>query len=63
VEYLQKLLDDIGLGARRLRMVNLSSAMGNQFATFTDEMAAEIDELGPNPLRINDQEIEDTNNL
>jgi len=60
VEYLQKLLDDIGLGARRLRMVNLSSAMGNQFATLTDEMAAAIDELGPNPLRINGQEIEDT---
>jgi len=58
VEYLQKLLDDIGLGARRLRMVNLSSAMGNQFAAFTDEMAAEIDELGPNPLKINGQEIE-----
>jgi hypothetical protein len=34
-------------------MVNLSSAMGNQFAISTAEMAAEIDQLGPNPLRLN----------
>lgn len=53
VEYLQKLLEDIGLGANRIRMVNLSSAMGGQFATSTAEMAAEIDKLGPNPLRLN----------
>ena len=55
---MQKLLDDIGLGARRIRMVNLSSAMGNQFASYTEEMAAEIENLGPNPLRLNGNEVE-----
>jgi coenzyme F420-reducing hydrogenase delta subunit len=49
-------LEDIGLGANRIRMVNLSSAMGGQFATSTAEMTAEIEELGPNPLRLNENE-------
>jgi coenzyme F420-reducing hydrogenase delta subunit len=56
----QKLLEDIGLDARRIRMVNLSSAMGGQFAESTAEMAAEIEQLGPNPLRVNGQEVEMT---
>ena len=55
---MQKILDDIGLGARRIRMVNLSSAMGGQFVTSTAEMAAEIEQLGPNPLRQNGHEVE-----
>jgi coenzyme F420-reducing hydrogenase delta subunit len=38
-------------------MVNLSSAMGGQFVTSTAEMAAEIEELGPNPLRLNGHEV------
>ena len=50
---MQKLLEEIGLDARRIRMVNLSSAMGNQFAISTAEMAAEIEQIGPNPLRVN----------
>jgi coenzyme F420-reducing hydrogenase delta subunit len=57
---LQKLLDDIGLGGRRIRMVNLSSAMGSQFATYTEEMAAEIEQLGPNPLRLNGNEVDNS---
>jgi coenzyme F420-reducing hydrogenase delta subunit len=55
---LEKILEDIGLGAGRIRMVNLSSAMGGQFATSTAEMAAEIELLGPNPLRLNGLEVE-----
>jgi coenzyme F420-reducing hydrogenase delta subunit len=51
-------LEDIGLGANRIRMVNLSSAMGGHFATSTAEMAAEIERLGPNPLSLNGNEGE-----
>jgi len=32
-------------------MINLSSAMGGQFAFSAAEMTAEIKRLGPNPLR------------
>jgi coenzyme F420-reducing hydrogenase delta subunit len=32
-------------------MINLSSAMGGQFAFSAAEMTAEIERLGPNPLR------------
>jgi hypothetical protein len=32
-------------------MINLSSAMGGQFAWSAAEMTAEIQRLGPNPLR------------
>jgi hypothetical protein len=32
-------------------MVNLSSAMGGQFAWSAAEMTAEIQRIGPNPLR------------
>jgi coenzyme F420-reducing hydrogenase delta subunit len=44
-------LEEIGLEAKRIRMVNLSSAMGNQFALSTTEMFEEIKEIGPNPLK------------
>ena len=45
------LLDQIGLGRERVRMVNLSSAMAIQFAGYVEEMTEKIRELGPNPLR------------
>jgi coenzyme F420-reducing hydrogenase delta subunit len=32
-------------------MINLSSAMGNQFAEEMKEMTGEVKVLGPNPLR------------
>jgi coenzyme F420-reducing hydrogenase delta subunit len=53
VEYVQKLLGEIGLEDRRIRMVNLSSAMGSQFAIATRELFEEIKEIGPNPLKQN----------
>jgi len=31
-------------------MINLSSAMGGQFAFSAAEMTAEVKQLGPNPL-------------
>jgi len=45
------LLDQIGLGRERVRMVNLSSAMAIQFAESVEEMTKKVQELGPNPLR------------
>ncbi len=45
------LLDQIGLGSERVRMVNLSSAMAVQFAQAVEEMTETVRRLGPNPLR------------
>jgi hypothetical protein len=44
------LLEQIGLEGRRVQMINLSSAMGGQFAFSAAELTAEIKQLGPNPL-------------
>lgn len=51
VEHLQKLLEQIGLEAQRVRMYNMSSAMAGQFAAAAKEMTEQITALGPNPLR------------
>jgi len=51
------LLDEIGLKAERIRMVNLSAAMGSQFAISTSEMVSEITKIGPNPLKLNSAEV------
>jgi F420-non-reducing hydrogenase iron-sulfur subunit len=47
----RKLLKNIGLEEQRIQMVNLSAAMGGQFAFLAAQMTAEIKQLGPNPLR------------
>jgi coenzyme F420-reducing hydrogenase delta subunit len=47
----QKLLRQIGLEPDRVRMFNLSSAMGRQWAEAVTEMEQEVRRLGPNPLR------------
>lgn len=36
---------------QRLRMVNMSSAMGRQFAEAAADMVDQITALGPSPLR------------
>lgn len=51
VEHVQKLLDEVGLGGRRIQMVNMSSAMGAHFAIAAAEITAEVQSLGPNLLR------------
>ena len=50
VEYVQRLLEEIGLNGRRIQMINLSAAMAGQFAYAIAEMTAEIQGIGPNPL-------------
>ena len=50
MQYVAKLLDEIGLGGERVAMVNLSTAMGPQFAETVTAMTEKIQELGPNPI-------------
>jgi len=45
------LLEEIGLEGRRLQMINISSAMGGQFAWTASELTAEVKQMGPNPLK------------
>jgi coenzyme F420-reducing hydrogenase delta subunit len=44
-------VEEIGLNGRRVQMINVSSAMGAQFAFAAAEITAEIKGIGPNPLR------------
>jgi F420-non-reducing hydrogenase iron-sulfur subunit len=51
VAYTKELLDQIGLGANRLEMHFVSSAMGREFAQLVTDMTGRIKEIGPSPLR------------
>jgi coenzyme F420-reducing hydrogenase delta subunit len=51
VEYVSKLLEEIGLEGRRVQMINVSAAMGGQFAWSAAELTEEIRRIGPNPLK------------
>jgi F420-non-reducing hydrogenase iron-sulfur subunit len=44
-------LETIGIEGERIRMFNLSSAMGPQFAQYAIEMTEQIRALGPSALR------------
>ena len=50
MNYVKRLLDEIGLGSERLEMYFLSSAEGVRFAEIATEMTERIRALGPNPL-------------
>jgi F420-non-reducing hydrogenase iron-sulfur subunit len=45
------ILDEIGLGSHRLKMVNLSDSMASAFAQHMQEIMETIRALGPNPLK------------
>jgi len=51
VNFSQELLRSIGLEAERVRMFNMSSAMGNRWAAAVSEMDQTVRKLGPSPLR------------
>lgn len=53
VKYVAGLLDDIGVGGKRLKMFNLSSAMGARWAEICNEMYDLIKKQGPSPLNVN----------
>jgi len=50
-EYLRDMLDQIGVGRERLRMVNLSAAEAPTFVQRVKEIVETVKGLGPNPLR------------
>jgi F420-non-reducing hydrogenase iron-sulfur subunit len=49
-EHVQQVLDEIGIGSARLRMVNLSAAMAPTFVQRVKEIVETVRQLGPNPL-------------
>ena len=51
VEYVKKVLTDIGIEPERVEMFNLSSAQGQRFAEIAKEMVGKIKELGPSPVK------------
>ena len=51
VEYVQRTLEELGIEPARVRMFNLSSAMGVRFAEIATEMTEEIRKLGPSPVQ------------
>ncbi len=52
MEFARRLLEEIGLESQRLQMINLSAAMAGEFSFAAAEITAEIQRLGPNPLRV-----------
>ena len=51
VEYVKKLLDDIGLGGERVEMITMSAGMGGRFAQTATEFTEKIRKIGPNPIK------------
>jgi F420-non-reducing hydrogenase iron-sulfur subunit len=49
--YIREMLDEIGVGGRRLLMVNLSAAMAPTFVERVREIVETVRRLGPNPLK------------
>ncbi|MHC4691948.1 MAG: hydrogenase iron-sulfur subunit [Planctomycetota bacterium] len=47
VEYVKKLLAEVGIEPKRIEMFNLSSAMGGRFAEIVEEMTETVKKLGP----------------
>jgi coenzyme F420-reducing hydrogenase delta subunit len=50
VNYARELLSECGLEGQRLRMVNVSAAMGARFAETVDAMVDTVRKLGPSPV-------------
>lgn len=51
VEYVKRLLAEIGLGAERVEMFNVGASDGQRFAQIAREMTERIRGLGPSPLK------------
>jgi F420-non-reducing hydrogenase iron-sulfur subunit len=52
VDYLKKLLDEIGIGGERVEMFGMSAGMGERFAQIATDFTKKIRELGPNPAKV-----------
>jgi F420-non-reducing hydrogenase iron-sulfur subunit len=51
IGHIRAMLDEIGVGAERLRMANLSAAMAPTFVKLVNEIVETASKLGPNPLK------------
>ncbi len=51
MEYVQKILEEIGIEPERVQMFNLSSAMGPKFAEIATDMTAQTEKIGPTPVQ------------
>ena len=51
VEYVKKLLDEIGVGEERLEMITMSAGMGERFAQTASDFTEKIRNEGPNPVK------------
>ncbi len=51
VDFVKKLLEEIGIEPERLVMVTMSAGMGMRFAQIANEVTDRIRKLGPNPVR------------
>jgi len=56
LERAQEILDEIGLGRERLDMFFMSGSESHKFAMAAQTMTERIRELGPNPLKIKDDD-------
>ena len=50
-DHIREVLDQIGIGSQRLKMVNLSAAMAPTFVQSVKEIVEMVRSLGPNPLK------------
>ncbi len=52
VQYVKKVLEELGLEPERVEMFNLSAGEGPRFAEIAKEMVERIEKLGPSPINI-----------
>jgi F420-non-reducing hydrogenase iron-sulfur subunit len=52
---IRSILDEIGLGGGRLKMVNLTDSMAPAFVQNMEEIMETVRALGPNPLKMSDR--------
>ncbi|MDH4214916.1 MAG: hydrogenase iron-sulfur subunit [Candidatus Thorarchaeota archaeon] len=52
VRFTKKLIEQLGLDERRVKMVFVSAAEGDKFAAEINKFAEEIRAIGPNPIRM-----------
>ncbi len=52
VQYVKKVLEQIGIEPDRVEMFNLSSGEGPRFAEIAREMVERIKNLGPSPIKL-----------
>ena len=52
VDRVSAILEQIGIGADRIRMFNLSAGEGAKFAAYANEFVEEVKEFGPSRINV-----------